>query len=71
MRILAIDDQKLSLYPLEKTLLKEGYDFKGLLNARKAKEVISSFQPDLVIVDLNMPFFSGLEIVEYIKKKRN
>ncbi|WP_121667329.1 response regulator [Mesonia aquimarina] len=69
MRILAIDDQKLSLYPLEKTLTREGYDFKGLMNPRKAKEVIADFKPDLVIVDLNMPFFSGLEIVEYIRKE--
>ncbi|MBW2962832.1 response regulator [Mesonia aestuariivivens] len=73
MKILTIDDQQLVLLPLEKKLTELGYEVTTLVDANRAKEVYSSFLPDLVIVDINMPQVSGLEIIKYIKyeKKHN
>ncbi|MDR6301068.1 response regulator [Mesonia maritima] len=72
-RILAIDDEKLTLYPLGKSLGNEGYNFKGLTNSSKAREVIDEFEPELLIVDYNMPLVSGLDIIRYVRleKKSN
>jgi CheY-like chemotaxis protein len=70
MKILAIDDQKLVLIPLEIRLKELGYEIITETSASKGIELFDSFQPDLVIVDINMPETSGIEIVKYIREKR-
>ena len=71
MKVLAIDDQKLVLLPLKKKLTELGYIIKVETNAVKGLEIYDSFKPDLVIVDINMPELSGIEIIKYIRQKRN
>lgn len=70
MKILAIDDQKLVLIPLESRLQELGYEVVTETNALKGVELYDSFQPDLVIVDMNMPTVSGMEIVQHIRRDR-
>jgi len=67
MKILAIDDQKLVLLPLEKRLSQTGYEVKTTTSSIEVQQLVDSFQPDLVIVDINMPILSGLDIVKYIR----
>ena len=67
MKVLAIDDQQLVLLPLQKRLIEIGYDVEIETNANRALETYKSFNPDLVIVDINMPGLSGLEIVKHIR----
>ncbi|WP_299886008.1 response regulator [uncultured Lacinutrix sp.] len=71
MKVLAIDDQQLVLLPLEKRLLELGYEVKTETDATKGIELYNSFNPDLVIVDVNMPIISGLDIVKYIRTTKN
>lgn len=68
MKVLAIDDQQLVLLPLQKRLIQLGYDVNILTDANKAKDSIKNFKPDLVIVDINMPTVSGLEIIKFIRE---
>ena len=70
MKILAIDDQKLVLIPLESRLQELGYQILTETNALKGMELYDMFQPDLVIVDMNMPIVSGMEIVQHIRRDR-
>ena len=71
MKILAIDDQKLVLIPLEVRLKEMGYEVITETDGVKGIELYDSFQPDLVIVDINMPTISGLEIVKHIRHVKN
>lgn len=68
MKVLAIDDQQLVLLPLQKRLAQLGYNVNILTDANKAKDSIKNFKPDLVIVDINMPTVSGLEIIRFIRE---
>ena len=70
MKILAIDDQKLVLIPLEFRLKELGYDVLTETSAQKGIEAFETFQPDLVIVDINMPLTSGIEVVKYIRREK-
>ena len=70
MKILAIDDQKLVLIPLQNRLQELGYEVQTETNALKGVEAYDAFQPDLVIVDMNMPTVSGMEIVQHIRRDR-
>ncbi|OIQ20351.1 response regulator [Lacinutrix sp. MedPE-SW] len=67
MKVLAIDDQQLVLLPLQKRLAELGYEVKIETDATKGLELYESFNPDLVIVDINMPGISGLEVVRHIR----
>ena len=71
MKVLAIDDQKLVLIPLAIRLKELGYEIITETSALKGMELFDSIQPDLVIVDINMPGISGIEVVKYIRQKRN
>ncbi|MFI1773309.1 response regulator [Thalassobellus citreus] len=68
MRVLAIDDQQLVLLPLQKRLVELGYEVKIETDAAKGLELYESFNPDLVIVDINMPGIKGLDIVKQIRE---
>ncbi len=68
MKILAIDDQKLVLIPLEVRLKEMGYEVITETDGVKGIELFDSFKPNLVIVDINMPTISGLEIVKHIRE---
>ncbi|WP_298754485.1 response regulator [uncultured Psychroserpens sp.] len=70
MKVLAIDDQQLVLLPLQKRLTELGYDVKIETNSVKGLKLYNSFKPDLVIVDINMPGMSGLDIVKHIRKDK-
>ena len=67
MRILAIDDQQLILLSVEKKLTELGFEVQIADCGKRGMEIYESFQPDLVIVDINMPNMSGLEVVKQIR----
>ncbi len=67
MKILAIDDQQLILMSLEKRLIELGYDVKTADTGQKGIDIFKQFSPDLVIVDINMPGLSGLDVVKHIR----
>lgn len=69
MKILAVDDQQLVLMPLEKRLTDEGYEVRTTTQAEKAIEIFQSFQPDLLIIDINMPNSNGLDIVRVLRNE--
>jgi CheY-like chemotaxis protein/glycosyltransferase involved in cell wall biosynthesis len=71
MKVLAIDDQQLVLLPLQKRLTELGYKVKIETDAAKGLDLYDSFIPDLVVVDINMPQVSGLEVVKYIRTTKN
>ncbi|MBT8393457.1 MAG: response regulator [Bacteroidia bacterium] len=71
MKVLAIDDQQLVLLPLEKRLKELGYQVQTATNASDGIDAYDSFNPDLVIVDINLPEISGLEIIRYIRITNN
>ncbi len=71
MKVLAIDDQQLVLLPLEKRLTELGYEVLTKTSADQGIEIYDSFKPDLVIVDINMPGGSGLDVITHIRGARN
>ncbi len=75
MKILAIDDQQLILLSVEKKLTEAGYQVKTASCSKEGIKLYNSFQPDLVLLDMNMPEVSGkelisctgIEVVKYIR----
>jgi len=65
--VLIVDDNPINL-KLEKILLKvEGYDVVTASDAEEAQKVLETFQPRLILMDLQLPGMSGLELTTKLK----
>ena len=58
-KILIIDDDEKHLMTAKEILEEEGYEVIIHQNAFGATNLIGSIQPDLVLLDINMPALSG------------
>ena len=67
MKILISDDEDSARYALKKLLVGPGRTILEATDGKQTFEVIVESNPDLVFLDLNMPFKSGLECLYEIK----
>ena len=69
-KILLVDDEKDILEFLSYNLKKEGFIVETCNNGKSALKKVSSFNPDLVILDVMMPEMDGIEVCEKIREKQ-
>lgn len=66
-KILIIDDQEANIEVLLDLLEMQGYsNFMTSTDSRKTVTLYKSFQPDIILLDLMMPYFSGFEVLEQL-----
>ncbi|MEJ7767048.1 MAG: response regulator transcription factor [Chitinophagaceae bacterium] len=68
MKILIIEDEKALQESIQKYMEHQGYICEAASDFRSGMEKISEFAYDCIIVDIGLPYGSGLEIVREIKK---
>ncbi len=66
-KILIIDDDPIIL-KLYSELLNKGYDVETANSSEMAFSKLKKFQPDLILLDIQIPDMNGYEIAERIKK---
>lgn len=66
--ILIIDDDAAFCQMLQKFLTKHGYEVQGSYNAHDAKEKYKETKFDLVLTDLRLPDYDGIQLLSHIKK---
>ncbi len=65
--ILIVDDKEANIAVLEGLLDELGYrNYKSLTDSRCVVGMTGSFKPDLILLDLMMPFLSGFEVMKEI-----
>ena len=67
VRILVIDDETEIVTFLRELLVYRGYEVEGLSDSRQALHTFQAFRPDLCILDLRMPHFSGSVLLDNFK----
>ena len=67
MKILIAEDDEMMLKTMEFKLIREGYEVITCSDGKEALEKIVLENPDLIISDIEMPFVSGLDIVNKVK----
>ena len=68
MKILGIDDNEDLLQLSEIALTSAGHEFTGISSGREGFKAIQEEKFDLVLLDLSMPDFSGLDVLDAIQK---
>ncbi len=67
--ILIVDDSISNIALLESLLEQAGYtNVKSTIDSREVVDLYESFQPDLILLDLMMPYLSGYEVMNQLKK---
>ena len=68
MKILIVDDNKSITNSLEKYLKIKGFEVSICNDGYDGLELIQNSKWDTVLLDLSMPEFSGLDIIEKLEK---
>ena len=68
-KILIVDDEPDTILILQDRLEMDGYDVATATNGGEALELIDQDQPDLVLLDIQMPHLDGIETLTHLHKK--
>lgn len=67
-RILIVDDEPVNIRLLERTLTQVGYhQIEGTTDPRRALELYNEFDPDLILLDILMPYLDGFAVMERLQ----
>ena len=66
-KLLVVDDEHLIRWSLEQNLKKQGYEVVTAGSGEDALRLVREEQPDLVLLDIQLPGISGIDVLEKIK----
>lgn len=66
-KILVVEDNELNLKLFCDLLRAHGHEAEAVRDGREAVDRARMFAPDLVVMDIQMPHVSGLELIERMK----
>ncbi len=68
-KILIVEDEESILQGLRLNMEIEGYEVEFATDGEMALKVFEDFKPDLILLDLMIPGYSGFEVCRIVRKK--
>ena len=65
--ILIVEDNQINAMLAEVLLSAEGHDVRIAVDAKEALTMLDTFQPKLIIMDIQLPGIDGLELTRQLK----
>ena len=65
--MLIVDDDPHLVFALQEVLDDAGYETKVAGDGHAAIQRLTTFPPDVIVLDLNMPHMNGLELLDWLK----
>jgi DNA-binding response OmpR family regulator len=69
MKILGIDDNRDLLELCNVALTSDGHEYTAIDNGKEGLQAIKDKKFDLVLLDLSMPDFSGVDVIDALVKE--
>ena len=66
-KILAVDDERHIVRLVEVNLARAGYQVVTAFDGREALQKVESEKPDLIVLDVMMPYMDGFEVLRNLK----
>ncbi|BAZ20662.1 multi-component transcriptional regulator [Kalymmatonema gypsitolerans NIES-4073] len=66
-RVMVVDDDQEVLSVIQKLLEPKGFRVTTLSDPRRFWEILTEFSPDLLILDLKMPYVNGIELCQVVR----
>lgn len=70
-KILIVEDNELNMKLFSDLLSAHGYETRQTREGLKAIDIAKKYQPDLILMDIQLPEVSGLEVTKWIKDDKN
>ena len=67
-KVLVVDDEEDFLFTMEYWLKSKGYEVCTAANGFQAIDLTKSFDPNIIILDINMPGIDGVETLKRIRE---
>jgi CheY-like chemotaxis protein len=67
-RILCVDDDKVTLHAIERSLLGSGYSVLTAESGARALQTLQGARPDLILLDAMMPGMDGYEVCSRLRQ---
>jgi CheY-like chemotaxis protein len=68
-KIMVVDDEENIRFLYKEELEEDGFSVELAKNGEEALERISTYQPDLITLDIKMPGMDGIEVLKRIREK--
>ena len=69
IRVLIVDDEEDIVEFLSYNLKKEGYNVETASDGKQAIKLAKSFNPHLIVLDIMMPEYDGIEVCEILRSE--
>lgn len=66
-RVLIVDDNAMNVAIAQVVLLAEKFEVETAADGLQAMQMVASFQPDLILMDIQIPGKDGLEVTRELK----
>ena len=66
-KILVVEDNALNIKLFCDLLTAHGHETEPVTDSREALDAARTFKPDLVITDIQLPFVTGIELMELLR----
>ena len=66
-KVLIVEDNELNMKLFADLLDAHGYETRQTREGLKAISIAKAFQPDLILMDIQLPGVSGLEVTKWLK----
>jgi two-component system alkaline phosphatase synthesis response regulator PhoP len=70
-KILAVDDERHIVRLVQVNLERQGYEVVTAFDGKEALEKVESENPDLIVLDVMMPYMDGFEVLQNLKKNQS
>ena len=68
-RVLVVDDEEASRFSIQRALETAGYTVEAAADSNEALRLQESFDPDVIVTDINMPGTDGIEFIRELRSK--
>ena len=69
-KILAVDDERHIVRLVQVNLERAGYEVVTAFDGKEALEKVGTENPDLVVLDVMMPYMDGFEVLQNLRKNQ-
>jgi putative two-component system response regulator len=70
-KVLIVEDSEANIMIMESFLKKENYDVIIARDGEEALEIVQKIEPDVILLDLDLPKMNGYEVTEKLKGDEN
>lgn len=70
-KVLIVDDDENISEVINMYLKSSGYSTKIALNGKEAQELYLDYRPDIVLLDVMIPYIDGIDVLKWIRKHKD